>query len=211
MQCLHCITDINVLTLGVFVTTIRVSEKAHKILLQVAGGLQRLDGKAHSLDDAVIRLGILGNLSLSTEIGLTVNSKWSDAIRKQLKKEEAFLYFWGTASVAKVYRDSFGFDSPDCYVWSYLAKIFGDYLMSQGGDIFDENIRRNVSAGSAPSEVTIFLKESFHDGFGNWVANGKFAPEEVLRYLYCILAYDDGKWNIDSVSHLRQFLTELGI
>ena len=188
-----------------------MSDKSHKLLLQVAGGLQRSDGKAHSLDDAVVRLGVLGDLNLSTEFGLALNSRWNDVIRKQLSKEEALLWFWGLVSVAKIYRDAFGFDSPNCYVWSYLAKDFADYLMSKGGNILDDGILRSMSTGSAPSEVTSFLKKSFREGFGNWVASGKYDPDEVFRYLYLILAYYDSKWDSYSVDRVKHFLAELGI
>lgn len=163
------------------------------------------------MDDAAIRVSVLGNLSLSGEFGLALNSRWHGIIRKELTEEEAFLWFWGLASVAKSYRDAFGFDSPSCYVWSYLAKDFEDYLERLGRRVLDDRFLRGLGDAKAPTEVTTFIKKSLREGYGNWVANSRFNSEELFRYLYLIQAFYDGKWDSYSVNRITEYLRQFGI
>lgn len=187
--------------------TIRVSDRVHKLLLRVGGTLQNRAGRQLTFDETITRLGVLGELYLEGEIGLELNNAWGRVFRSELPEHEAYLWYWGLASASKMLRDTYGFDSMACYVWSYAAKHFEDYLLTTGKNALHPELERQVlvEPGIDP-EVKSFLKKCTREGTGNWVSSGVYTEREVVRYLFLIQAYHHGKWNDDDLKHLQRFL-----
>jgi len=184
--------------------TVRIKDESHERLVKVAGRLQAASGKGKSLDAAIAELTMLDEIFTEYENGLELKRLIYD---QNLPKEQAFLWFWGLASLAKCLQDSYGFDSLIKYALLPAVKHFSDCLDASGSSELDPALFRYFEKqNETPALVRRFLKKCGDDGFGNYVRMGKFSLADLKWYFEYIICYENGQWHktfVDNVDRTR--------
>ena len=182
--------------------TVRISDKGHERLVKVAGRLQAASGKGKSLDDAITMLTLFDEIFTDYEVGLEFEHL---LYKEKISKEQAFLWFWGLASLAKMLQDCYGFDSVMKYSVAFDAKHFSDHLEALSSDVLDSALFKYFEKQNAtPVVVKKFLRKCGSDGFGNWVRMGKFDIEDLKLYLKFIICYENGKWEKKYIENVER-------
>jgi len=173
--------------------TVRIKDESHEKLIKVAGRLQAASGKGKSLDAAIVELTILDEIFTEYETGLELKSLIYDL---NTSKEQAFLWFWGLASLAKCFQDSYGFNSLIKYALVPAAKHFSNCLNASGSSELDPTLFRYFEKqNETPILVKRFLKKCGDDGFGNYVRMGEFGLVDLKWYFEYIVCYEKGQWH----------------
>lgn len=185
--------------------TVRITDKSHEKLLKVAGRLQAAHGKGKNLDDAIAMLTSLDEIFADYELGL----EFEQMLYKDISKEQAFLWFWGIASLAKILWDCYGFDSLAKYALAFVAKRFSDRLETLGSHPLDEALLKYFEKQpETPVEVLNFLKKCIKEGYGNWIASGKIDVSDLRKYMLFIVCYKNDHWEKRCLENIkRYFLT----
>jgi hypothetical protein len=181
--------------------TVRITDISHEKLLRVAGRLQAAHGKGKNLDDAIDMLTSLDEIFADYELGL----EFEKMLYKDITKEEAFLWFWGIASLAKVLWECYGFDSLAKYALAFVAKRFSDRLEILGSHPLDGGLLKHFETqAETPLEVKNFLRKCLNEGYGNWVASGKIDIGDLRRYMMFIVCYENDHWENRCLENIKR-------